>query len=86
MYERRTGELLGRVSTEGKVLTGSIPKKALSMLKALGKIGGIAIAIFLELADPAEAIATQEEEMRLLRLKRDAGRPQSSTDDPCITP
>jgi hypothetical protein len=52
---RRTGELLGRVGLDGTVLTGEVPKKALKILMKLGKIGGIALAVFLELADPAEA-------------------------------
>jgi RHS repeat-associated protein len=52
---RRTGELLGRVGLDGIVLTGEVPKKALKILLKLGKIGGIALGVFLELADPAEA-------------------------------
>lgn len=55
IYERRTGKLLGRVSCEGKVLTGSIPKTALKILTKVAKIGGIVVAILLELADPSEA-------------------------------
>jgi hypothetical protein len=55
VFLRRTGELLGRVSPEGVVLTGEVPKKALKIILKLGKIGGIVAAVVLELADPAEA-------------------------------
>ncbi len=55
VYLRRTGELLGRINPEGKVLTGEVPIKAIKILTKLGKIGGVALAVFLELADPATA-------------------------------
>lgn len=38
---RKTGELLGRVSPEGKVLTGFVPNKALKILTKLGKIASM---------------------------------------------
>ena len=57
--DRKTGKLLGRVSTQGKVITGKVPNKALKILMNVGKIGGVALAIILELADPASAEAPE---------------------------
>jgi hypothetical protein len=55
VYKGNSGKLLGRVSLSGEVLTGNVPKKALKILTKFGKIGGLAIGIVLELADPAIA-------------------------------
>lgn len=55
VHKRKGGKLLGRVSLEGKVITGKVPNKALKILAGLGKIGGAVIGIVLELSLPAEA-------------------------------
>jgi hypothetical protein len=60
VFARRTGELLGRVSLSGEVITGAVPKSALKTLTKLGKIGGLAVGIGLELAFPDDAGASED--------------------------
>jgi len=55
VYLRKGGRLLGRLSPSGEVLTGSVPKRAIRLLVRLGKIGGVAFGVFMELALPDEA-------------------------------
>ena len=56
VYDRRTGNLLGKINLRtGNVVWGHVPKKALKIFtKILGRLGGAA-SIIMALADPAVA-------------------------------
>ena len=60
VYARKGGELLGRLSPAGDVLTGAVPKTAIRALAKLGKIGGPIAAVVFELALPDEAGAAED--------------------------